>query len=37
MVGLVFLSEGIQKFLLPDTRGVGSFVKIKLPELEPLA
>ncbi len=28
MVGAVFLSEGIQKFLFPDALGVGRFVKI---------
>ena len=37
MVGLVFLSEGIQKFLYPDLRGVGRFIKIGLPEPEFLA
>ncbi len=37
MVGLVFLSEGIQKFLDPDVRGVGRFIKIGLPEPEFLA
>lgn len=37
MVGLVFLSEGIQKFLYPDLRGVGRFEKIGLPEPEFLA
>jgi len=37
MVGLVFLSEGIQKFLFPDVRGVGRFIKIGLPEPEFLA
>ena len=37
MVGLVFLSEGIQKFLYPDIRGVGRFIKIGLPEPEFLA
>lgn len=37
MVGLIFLSEGIQKFLYPDIRGVGRFVKIGLPEPEFLA
>jgi len=31
MVGLVFLSEGIQKFLFPDQLGVGRFIKIGLP------
>jgi len=28
MVGLVFLSEGIQKFLFPTADGVGRFIKI---------
>lgn len=37
MVGLVFLSEGIQKFLFPDANGVGRFTKIGLPEPEVLA
>lgn len=37
MVGLVFLSEGIQKFLFPDVAGVGRFTKIGLPEPEFLA
>lgn len=31
MVGIVFLSEGIQKFLFPDTRGAGRFEKIGFP------
>jgi putative oxidoreductase len=31
MVGLVFLSEGIQKFLFPDALGIGRFVKIGIP------
>jgi uncharacterized membrane protein YphA (DoxX/SURF4 family) len=31
MVGLVFLSEGIQKFLFPDVRGAGRFIDIGLP------
>lgn len=31
MVGAVFLSEGIQKFLYPATLGVGRFVNIGLP------
>jgi putative oxidoreductase len=34
MVGLVFLSEGIQKFLFPAIRGAGRFEKIGLPEPE---
>lgn len=31
MVGAVFLSEGIQKFLFPDQLGTGRFLKIGLP------
>ena len=31
LVGLVFLSEGIQKFLFPELRGAGRFAKIGLP------
>jgi putative oxidoreductase len=31
LVGAVFLSEGIQKFLFPDALGVGRFVKIGIP------
>jgi uncharacterized membrane protein YphA (DoxX/SURF4 family) len=31
MVGWVFLSEGIQKFLFPAALGVGRFVKIGIP------
>lgn len=31
MVGTVFLSEGIQKFLYPEIRGVGRFIKIGIP------
>lgn len=34
MVGTVFLSEGIQKFLFPSTRGSGRFEKIGLPDPE---
>ncbi|MEX2513157.1 MAG: DoxX family protein [Cyclobacteriaceae bacterium] len=34
MVGLVFLSEGIQKFLFPAIRGAGRFEKIGFPEPE---
>jgi len=34
MVGVVFLSEGIQKFLFVDMRGAGRFAKIGLPEPE---
>jgi putative oxidoreductase len=31
MVGVVFLFEGIQKFLYPDALGVGRFEKIGIP------
>jgi len=31
LVGSVFLSEGIQKFLFPDSLGVGRFIKIGIP------
>lgn len=31
MVGVVFLSEGMQKFLFPETLGSGRFAKIGLP------
>lgn len=34
MVGAVFLSEGIQKFLFADTLGAGRFAKIGLPSPE---
>jgi len=34
MVGAVFLSEGIQKFLFPAERGTGRFEKIGLPETD---
>lgn len=34
MVGAVFLSEGIQKFLFPALRGAGRFEKIGLPSPE---
>jgi putative oxidoreductase len=37
MVGAVFLSEGIQKFLFPATVGAGRFAKIGLPEPGALA
>jgi putative oxidoreductase len=36
MVGAVFLSEGIQKFLYPAELGAGRFVKIGLPAPEAL-
>jgi putative oxidoreductase len=31
LVGAVFLSEGIQKFLYPDELGAGRFIKIGIP------
>lgn len=31
MVGFVFLSEGIQKFLFSESLGIGRFVKIGIP------
>jgi putative oxidoreductase len=31
LVGWVFMSEGIQKFLFPDALGVGRFTKIGIP------
>lgn len=34
MVGLVFLCEGIQKWIQPDIRGAGRFEKIGLPAPE---
>lgn len=34
MVGAVFLSEGIQKFLFPSTLGAGRFEKIGFPNPE---
>jgi len=37
LVGWVFLSEGIQKFLFPGALGVGRFVKIGIPWPEVMA
>src|SRR5919108_1380413 len=37
LVGAVFVSEGIQKFLFPAELGVGRFTKIGLPSPEVLA
>lgn len=34
LVGSVFISEGIQKFLYPEIRGVGRFIKIGIPAPE---
>lgn len=32
LVGMVFLSEGIQKFIYPEELGVGRFIKTGIPE-----
>jgi putative oxidoreductase len=37
LVGWVFLSEGIQKFLFPDSLGVGRFVRIGIPSPQVMA
>jgi len=37
VVGAVFLSEGIQKFLYPEIRGVGRFIKLGVFESEIMA
>ena len=37
LVGAVFLSEGIQKFLFPGELGVGRFIKIGIPMPEVMA
>lgn len=37
MVGLIFLSEGIQKFLFPSELGVGRFTQIGIPYSEIMA
>jgi putative oxidoreductase len=37
MVGAVFVSEGLQKFLLPDQLGVGRFERIGIPFPEVMA
>lgn len=34
IVGIIFLSEGIQKYLFPDLRGAGRFETIGLPSPE---
>ncbi len=34
VVGIVFLSEGIQKFLFADAQGAGRFEKIGLPNAD---
>jgi len=37
VVGAVFLSEGVQKFLFPDQLGVGRFTRIGIPEPQVMA
>jgi len=37
IVGVVFLSEGVQKFIYPDALGVGRFTKIGIPAPEIMA
>jgi uncharacterized membrane protein YphA (DoxX/SURF4 family) len=37
MVGLVFLEEGIQKFLFPAIQGAGRFARIGIPAPTPTA
>lgn len=37
LVGLVFLSEGIQKFLFPASLGTGRFLKIGIPAPQVMA
>src|SRR5438552_1307457 len=37
LVGVVFLSEGVQKFLFPDALGAGRFAKIGIPSPEVMA
>ncbi|HEX3741271.1 MAG TPA: DoxX family protein [Terriglobales bacterium] len=37
LVGWVFLSEGIQKFLFPSALGAGRFAKIGIPEPQVMA
>ena len=37
LVGAVFVSEGIQKFLFPDDVGVGRFTRIGIPSPEIMA
>jgi uncharacterized membrane protein YphA (DoxX/SURF4 family) len=37
IVGGIFLSEGIQKFLMPEAQGVGRFTKIGIPNPEIMA
>jgi uncharacterized membrane protein YphA (DoxX/SURF4 family) len=37
MIGTIFLSEGVQKFLYPEELGVGRFIKIGIPAPELMA
>jgi uncharacterized membrane protein YphA (DoxX/SURF4 family) len=37
IVGTVFLSEGIQKFLFPNDLGIGRFIKIGIPAPQVMA
>ena len=37
IVGVVFLSEGVQKFVYPESLGVGRFTKIGIPAPELMA
>ena len=37
MVGAIFVSEGLQKFLFPDALGVGRFTQIGIPLPEVMA
>lgn len=37
LAGTVFLSEGVQKFLFPETLGVGRFARIGIPSPQLLA
>ncbi len=37
IVGVIFLSEGIQKFLFPNDFGVGRFIKIGIPAPQVMA
>ncbi len=37
MVGSIFLSEGLQKFLFPQADGAGRFIKIGIPSPEIMA
>jgi putative oxidoreductase len=37
LVGWVFLSEGVQKFLFPNDLGVGRFIKIGIPAPQVMA